>query len=286
MRADVRQTAENACLCRAAERHRPAATRIVDDPFAELFLGAGTRAALATFRAHGWLGRRVERRVPGLAPWLVARHRQVDEWLARALDDPSVEQVVVLAAGFDTRAWRFAKELRGRPLFELDAPELQERKARIAASHARKLPDVDLRRVPIDLAEERIDAKLLAAGFRPGARSFFLWEGVAMFRGREEVKRTLLPLRALAGLGSELAMDWWHLLDDPVARAESSGTAPLELMGEPLRLCMHPEDVGDFLLREGHELHELADAATLAERYVRDARRIHPAAYLTLSQTR
>lgn len=287
MRDEPSQTAESVCLFRAADRQRPIATRILDDPYAELFLGAGTRAALAAFRATGWLGRRAERRVPGVAAFVVTRHRQIDDWLVRALEG-SASQVVLLGAGYDTRAYRFAKELRGRPLFELDFPATQRRKRQVVEQSRRKLPDVDVRHVEIDFLSERLDGKLLAAGFQPGAQTFFVWEGVSMYLTRDAVKATLHTLRALAGLGSELAMDWWYLLDDPSVMGTAHRTTPslLHLLGEPVTLSMHPEDVQGFLEREGYELLELADAAALQERYVRDDRHVYPATYVVLACTR
>jgi methyltransferase (TIGR00027 family) len=287
MRGEPSQTAESVCLFRAADRQRPVATRILDDAYSELFLGAGARAALAAYRATGWLGRRAEKRAPGLAAFVVTRHRQIDDWLVQALEG-TVAQVVVLGAGYDTRAYRFAKELRGRPIFELDFPSTQQRKRELVAQHARKLPDVDVRHVPIDFQTDRLDEALLAAGFQPGARAFVVWEGVSMYLTREAVKSTLHALRAVAGLDSELAMDWWFLIDDPsaVGTAYRASASLLHLLGEPVTLSMHPEDVSAFLEREGYELLELVDAHGLEARYVRDERNVYPASYVTLCRTR
>ncbi len=300
MRDEPSQTAETVCLFRAWERGRPARTRILDDPYAELFLGGGSRAALAAYRATGWLGRRAERRVPGIAAFVVTRHRQIDEWLLRALSGPGDEevgdrsrddaavQVVLLGAGYDTRAYRFAQQLRGRRVFELDFPATSERKRRIVSQHAASLPDVDVEHVAIDFLSEKLDQKLLSAGFQPGARTFFVWEGVSMYLTRESVKATLRALHSISGLGSELAMDWWYLVDDPSAlgTAHRTGPALLHALGEPVTLSLHPEDAPAFLEREAYELVELADAATLEARYVKDARRVYPAVYLVLGRTR
>jgi methyltransferase (TIGR00027 family) len=287
MRDEPSQTAETVCLFRAADRMRPPAARILDDPYAERFLGPSARAALTAFKATGWLGRRAERRVPGVAGFVVTRHRQIDEWLLRALDD-GFSQVVLLGAGYDARAWRFEKELRGRPVFELDFPSTSERKRRVVAHHGDAFPDPRVEHVPIDFLSESIDRKLLAAGFRPGERSLFVWEGVSMYLTRDAVKATLRAIRGLAGMGSRLAMDWWYLLDDPSARGTAHRTGPafLHVLGEPVTLSLHPEDVGAFLEREGYELCELVDAARLAERFVRDGRPVYPATYLVLAETR
>lgn len=287
MRDEPSQTAESVCLFRAADRMRPPPARILDDPYAELFLGTGARAALKAFKATGWLGRRAERRVPGVAAFVVTRHRQIDEWLGHALED-SLAQVVLLGAGYDTRAYRFAKELRGRKVFELDFPATSERKRRVVDQHAASLPEVQVEHVPIDFLSEKLDQKLLAAGFQPGERSFFVWEGVSMYLTRRAVKSTLRTIRGIAGLGSELAMDWWYLVDDPSAMGTAHRTGPafLHLLGEPVTLSLHPEDVGGFLEREGYELLELADAPTLEQRYLRDDRHVYPAVYLVLAHVR
>ncbi len=287
MRDEPSQTAETVCLFRASDRMRPPADRVVDDPYAELFLGAGARAALAAFRATGWLGRRAERRVPGIAAFVVARHRQIDEWLASALG-AGAEQVVLLGAGYDTRAYRFAPSLLGRRVCELDFPATSERKQRILHQNEADLPEVDVEHVAIDFLSEKLDEKLLSAGFRPGTRTFFVWEGVSMYLTRRAVKDTLAALHRVAGLGSELAMDWWYLVDDPTAlgTAHRTGPAFLHVLGEPVTLSLHPEDAPAFLEREGYELVELADAATLQERFVRDDRQVYPAVYLVLARSR
>ena len=287
MRDEPSQTAETVCLFRAAERMRPTRTRIVDDRHAGLFLGAASRTALAAFRATGWLGRRAERRVPGLSTFVVARHRQVDEWLSAALD-AGVEQLLLLGAGYDTRAYRFADRLAGRRVFELDFPATSERKQRIVEQHVRRLPEVAVEHVPIDFLSEKLDEKLLMAGFRPGAPTFIVWEGVSMYLTRQAVKETLAALHRVAGLGSSIAMDWWYLVDDPTAEgtAHRTGPALLHLLGEPVTLSLHPEDAPAFLEREAYELVELADAATLEERFVDDGRHVYPAVYLVLAHTR
>jgi len=122
------QTAEVVCLMRASDQRRRPAERILDDPYARWFLGPMSRAALATWEASGRWGRLAERLSPGLTAWVLARHRWIDDCLARAVEG-DVAQVVLLGAGYDTRAYRFAAALRGRPVYEVDFPATSRRKA-------------------------------------------------------------------------------------------------------------------------------------------------------------
>ena len=280
------QTAEAVCLMRATEQHRPPAERILDDPYAKLFLGQLARAALASWEASGTLGDLAARLSPGLAAYVLTRHRFIDDRLRRALAG-DVKQLVLLGAGYDSRAYRFAAPLKGRPVFEVDFPATSRRKARILARRAAALPATDVRRVEIDFEADALEDRLRDAGFKKGARTFFVWEGVSMYLTRSAVKATLTTIRHITAPRSELAMDFWHLLDAPdlIATAYRMSANLLSLFGEPVTFGIHPEDVGAFLERLGYRVRDLADTADLERRYVHDGRRVAPGSYLVHAVT-
>jgi methyltransferase (TIGR00027 family) len=266
---------------RESDQRRPPAERILDDPYARWFLGPMSRAALASWEASGRWGKLAERLSPGLTAWVLTRHRYIDDCLARALAG-AVAQVVLLGAGYDTRAYRFAAALRGRPVYEVDFPATSRRKARIVAQHARELPAAAVRVVEIDFQTESLRDRLLAAGFQARARTFFVWEGVSMYLTREAVKGTLRTIHELGAPGSELVLDFWYLLDQPDLRSTAYRFSPnlLHLVGEPITFGIHPEDAGAFLERLGFRVRELVDATGLEKRYVRDARQVSPGLYM------
>lgn len=267
------RTAESVAFMRATERAVPERTRVLDDPWAIHFLGAVTRAGLAGGPFSG-------RVLPMLTTFIVVRHRRIDDALAAAL--PTVEQVVLLGAGYDSRAWRFKDALAGRPIFEVDHPATQRRKRRIADT----LSPCDARYVSIDFQTERLEDVLVAAGFVPGKPTFFVWEGVSMYLRRAAVKSTLAALHQLGGPGSQVAFDAWHLLDDPslMATAHRTGANLLSLIGEPVTFSLHPEDAVDFCGRLGWRITDVADAGELERRYIRDGRRVYPASYVAVAE--
>lgn len=281
------QTAELVCLMRATDQRRAPADRIVDDPYAKLFLGPMARAALRTWEATGVFGEILERFSPGLTTWVLCRHRAIDDHLVRALG-AGVEQVVLLGAGYDTRAYRFAEPLGARATWEVDFPATSRRKARVVAASRKRLPRARVEVVEIDFQRESLRERLAAAGFREARRTFFVWEGVSMYLTRAAVKATLGTLREIAAPGSELAADFWYLLDSPdlVATASRFSTNFLALLGEPVTFPMHPEDAGAFLDRLGFDVGEIAGGETLERRYVRDGRRAAPGMYLVHARTR
>ena len=279
------RTAEVVCLFRALEHQRRASARILDDPYAQLFLGRATSTALRAARAARRLTELSPRLSTQLATYVLARHRCMDDALARALAGTGAErvaQVVVLGAGYDTRAWRFAEQLAGRPVFEVDFPSTSTRKEQVARRAATTLPTASVHRVQVDFLAETFDGPLLRAGFRRDARTFVIWEGVSMYVTRSAVKATLSLVHALCAPGSELVLDFWFLLDAPDLRAAAHRASAnlLHLLGEPVLFGVHPEDAGAFLARAGFALVDLADAAALGARYVRDRRAVYPANYV------
>src|SRR5437773_10750517 len=68
---------------------------------------------------------RRNREVSGMANLLLIRTRFIDDHLLRAIEN-GASQVVILGAGFDTRAYRFADLLKDKLVIEVDYQSTQE----------------------------------------------------------------------------------------------------------------------------------------------------------------
>jgi methyltransferase (TIGR00027 family) len=273
-------TAEAVCLIRAYEHAKPAATRVIDDPYAHWFLGPVLRTALSYEGVMPHLGTYADWATDGIIRFVAGRHRYIDDALRRA--SRRIGQVVLLGAGYDMRAYRFARELRRCTVFEVDHPATGRRKARILARRQKELPDVTVVRVDVDFEKQSFRRELERAGFEPAQRTFFVWEGVSMYLSRAGVKATLQTIRAMSAAGSELVMDLWYLPDEPnlVSSARRWTSNLLSLLGEPVTFSLHPEDAEPFLHRLGFRLRELADAEILRRRYFDVQTHLYPTNYL------
>jgi methyltransferase (TIGR00027 family) len=222
----------------------------------------------------------------GLLQFAIARHRYMDDALARALRR-GIDQVVLLGAGYDMRAYRLAKLLHERPVFEIDHPATGRRKATIIARHAKELPELDLRRVEVDFEKQSFRRELRKAGFRERRRTFFVWEGVSMYLTRSSVKKTLQTLRAMGGPGSQLVADLWYLPDDHdlISTARRFSPNLLALLGEPITFGIHPEDAEPFFRRLGFRLRDVATADVLRKRYFGAKTHIYPTNYVVHAVT-
>ena len=199
----VAKTALGVAMVRARESHRDG--RLFNDPYAQRFLDAapgafpeepasaedlaalGPLASLgAMFAFHG-----------------VLRTRFFDDYLLTAAT-AGCAQVVLLAAGLDTRALRLPWP-DGVRVLELDLPEVFAFKETVLAA-CDAVPACERSIVPVDLRESWT-GELIAAGFNPTAPTAWLAEGLLIYLTADEATRLLTAVGDLSAPGSQLAFE-------------------------------------------------------------------------------
>jgi methyltransferase (TIGR00027 family) len=146
------------------------------------------------------------REVSGMSNLLLVRTRYIDERMQHALDEGAT-QVVILGAGFDTRAYRFREQLRGKKIFEVDYQSTQAFKKRRLIDVFGALPE-HVRFVQIDFKRDKLRDVLAAAGYESREKTFFIWEGVSMYLSEDAVRETLRTISTDSAKGSLLVMDF------------------------------------------------------------------------------
>jgi methyltransferase (TIGR00027 family) len=115
-----------------------------------------------------------------------ARHRIIDELVQQELDRAPDARVVVLGAGFDTRAYR----LRGGRWLEVDEPAiLTVKDARLPVAEAKN----PLERLPIDFQAESLGQRL--GPYQTRERTHVIIEGVLMYLSHAQRRDMLAVLR-------------------------------------------------------------------------------------------
>jgi methyltransferase (TIGR00027 family) len=143
---------------------------------------------------------------PGIYEYVLARTKVMDSAFLDALET-GFKQIVLLGAGFDTRALRFADRNCGTKVFELDVTTTQQPKIEILLRKKVRIPQ-ELIFVPIDFDKDDIYEVLSKAGYQQGQKSLFLWEGVTMYLSTQAVDGTLNFIRSSAAPGSRVAFDY------------------------------------------------------------------------------
>ncbi|WOD37141.1 SAM-dependent methyltransferase [Nodosilinea sp. E11] len=160
--------------------------RLFHDPFAELL--AGEEAF-----------QRVDQQLtPQDQAYVAVRTRFFDNLLSHS----KANQVVLLASGLDTRAYRYPWH-PGTDVYELDYPEVLSYKIRLLENTP---PTCKHHPIPADLTQSWKE-KLLESGYQPDAPSAWLIEGLLMYLMEEQVHALLGVVSELSSASSWLGVD-------------------------------------------------------------------------------
>lgn len=202
--------------------------------------------------------------VRGCAELMVPRTVAIDAALSEAGND----QVVLLGAGLDGRAWRMPG-LGGATVYEVDQPATQADKRERSAGLRPRAHTVEF--VPVDLRRQALGPALGRAGFDPVRPATWVWEGVVPYLSEPEVARVVRQVGDLSASGSRLVVTyqvpsvtasagrqlrsltlWLRRQENPYAR-------------EPHRSAWTSRAMRELLARYGFEVAWDADLLTLAD---------------------
>jgi methyltransferase (TIGR00027 family) len=183
----------------------------------------------------------------GMRNYLAARTRFFDRVVVGAIAR-RVRQIVVGAAGYDGRAFRYGKP--GVRWFEVDHPATQrdkrERLERLGIT-ARQI-----RFVAADFTRDPIADLLTGAGLDPAQPSLFLLEGVAVYLEPAVLERVLGQFRQIARPGNRLAISVSLSRADGGARSRFQDS--VAALGEPARSTLEAGQAAELLGRTGWEV--------------------------------
>ena len=267
------RTATFVALYRAIESSRSATTRLFEDPFAPAFLPWRFRCALHLSRLPV---------VGAVLPWslvdghwagprgtVAVRTRYIDDLLADALRG-GVDQVVILGAGFDSRAYRIRRIEQTR-VFEVDHPATQARKRAVIARRLGALP-AHVTLVSIDFTTSTLDTVMADAGYRREARTFFICEGVTHYLSAQAVDTMFRYVALNSAVGSQLVFTYIHrgILDGSVSFVGAdTSLATVRRAGEPYTFGFDPVELPQYLAARHLTLIEDVGASAYRERYLR-----------------
>ncbi|MCP4747873.1 MAG: SAM-dependent methyltransferase [Desulfobacteraceae bacterium] len=248
-------TAGNNVVVRAYESMMPECERIFYDPYAvyflpDLFLFAKNRENSIYLTVSSW-----KMLFPGLCNSIIARTRFIDDCLTEAMDS-GIRQLVVLGAGYDTRALRFEALKDNVTIFELDHPATQKVKLERIAKYVKK--DLShVRYIPFDFNKDALDEKLLANGYKRHMSALFIWEGVTYYMTGSAVDKTLCAIVHTSVPVNTLVFDYFPSsvangtackVEDILLREE------LKYIGEEIHFGIEPDQIFDFMNKRGFKV--------------------------------
>jgi len=157
-------------------------------------------AVLAGEKGADWLAQHTE---DSTLP-IVLRTRYFDDFLQRISTEYGIRQIVLMAAGLDTRAFRLNWP-EGRRVFEIDQAVILAYKEKTLFNLGVR-PTCERRIIAKDLTEAWEEA-LTKGGFDAKERSGWLLEGFLFYLPNEAIVKLLGEVSGLAASGSWLGFD-------------------------------------------------------------------------------
>ncbi len=241
----------------------PERERLADDPY-------GARFARTTplFRS------------PKLARALFPRRAIVYMQVrTRAIDDVMLDfvaaggrQLVILGAGFDCRALRFAHALADSTVFEIDHPATQARKRAVLAGDVGAKTEY----VAWNFEErpmEKLSGELAARGHDRAKKTLTIWEGVTMYLTPRAIDDTVAAVSTYSAPASRFVFNYMERsrIEHPSLRSRL-GAVVVGAVGEPFRFGFEPRELGGWLAARGFSLDRDTGMTELAGELLGDAR--------------
>jgi len=197
----VGATALFVAASRAIEANKP--HPLVVDPYAEVFCRAvgGEWADLLDGKAPDH--KLASEFGDHFVNFQAARTKFFDTFFYAAAD-AGVRQMVIPAAGLDSRAYRLAWP-NATIVFELDQPQVLAFKRDVLARGG-EAPTAERREIAVDLRDDWPDA-LLQSGFDPSEPSAWLAEGLLVYLPAAAQQHLFAGIDALAAAGSHVAVE-------------------------------------------------------------------------------
>lgn len=212
----VPKTALGVARIRAGESKRP--DRLFDDPYAGAFVAAMPDAYADDGQRRDDAARAVGARI---ALHVVVRTKFYDDYLLAAAAD-GIRQIVLLAAGLDTRAFRLPWP-DGTTVFELDLPAMTSFKDDVLTSASAR-PRCVRHVVAADLTADWPTA-LLSAGFDPEQPTAWLVEGLLVYLAYDDAARLLETVAGLSASGSRISCEQGRTAMQLAAQSAESGAS-------------------------------------------------------------
>lgn len=274
-RPPAAQTALGPMVIAAVEQLEPAGRRILTDPLAVRFLPPTLTLLVRACRwrrLRGSMIRATDKKARGIWGGVLCRKRYADDHVTAAID-AGVDQVVVLGAGLDTRAYRLPGPQR---VYEVDLPaNVDTKRARVRAALG-DVPD-HVRLVPVDFETDDLAESLAGNGFTLDRPAVFVWEAVTQYLTEDGVRHTFAFL-SKAAPGSRLVFTYVRrdFLDGANTYEAEGAYHDFVVRQRIWHFGLVPEQVAGLLDEYGWAEREQVGAAEYQDRYVRPVGRDLP----------
>jgi methyltransferase (TIGR00027 family) len=217
------QTAFGAATARLMEQYEPVETRLFTDAILSHLTSPVTDFLIGFKPIRRLMFKLFDNQTDGIYGSQVCRTRYIDEKIQAALDS-GIEQILILGAGFDTRAYRMKMDAQVK-VFETDLARVQQYKTEKLSKFLGALPK-HVTYIPVDFNTQELADVLKENQFDFQKPTFIIWEAVTQYITADAVNKNF---RFMASLPAGSSVVFTYVLES-VVKKQSKIKGANELM--------------------------------------------------------
>ncbi|MDY6934796.1 MAG: SAM-dependent methyltransferase [Spirochaetota bacterium] len=258
-------TAMGAAFCRAIHCFEKIDGIPGPDNIAKIFLPLDWLTVFENLDVLQWI--KENKLAKGIVEYHSARTIFFDQIFTKALNE-NCPQIVILGAGFDSRAYRFKDNIQETRIYELDIHTTQRYKIECLIKSNVDIPE-QVTFVPINFAIESIEDRLSKAGFDNGKKTTFLLEGLIQYLSEGAVNAIFNAIKSISKPGSFVVFN--YIIDSERLRDGYGVKEQIESInstGEPYKFKIKEGEINFFLEERGLQLIGHHSAEELAKDFL------------------
>lgn len=263
------RTAQYMAFFRALETESNSSAKLFSDPYAIYFLEAKLRFATRLSKysiIRKYINNTIQKKIPGAFSSGIARTKYIDDLLQTTITN-GVKQVIILGAGFDTRALRL-DYLKPLPVIEIDHPNTSNFKAKTYSriNHISK----NINFYQIDFNKQSLEELAIQHSFDFTKPTTVIWEGVTNYLTEDAVKNTFNFISKFTS-NSYVIFTYIHknILENPNSFLGGERLLKnLDKIEEKWTFGFYPEELSNYLKQFDMRLVEDMGATQYREKYL------------------
>lgn len=214
----------------------------------------------------------LEKRLPGGIYYILIRTKYFDDSLLKWIKKNPDSQVVMLGAGFDTRALRFTSESKNIEYYEVDLKAMLEYKKNIIFKKSLNANGYNnINYIPTNFQTDDLFENLNKQGFDNSKPTYFLCEGITFFLGAETIDNLFENISRMTSVNVMVAFDYAfsdYIDGDLNFYGAKETYNELQVIKEPHVFGINYEDIDGFFHKKGFESLNNYTAGMLDVRYI------------------
>jgi methyltransferase (TIGR00027 family) len=265
------QTALLTALYRAVGRKEFQNQKVGSDYLAEYFLPFHIRFLIKSRRLRSRGKEKNKAQMPGVFEYVLARTAFFDDVFTEALNG-GIPQIVLLGAGYDTRAYRFSELNKCSRIIELDNAATQNRKKKCLEKFKIDIPEQVIY-MPMDFNKESLKDALQSAGYEGSKKTLFSWEGVCMYLDPTSIDSILGLVSHSSHAKSVVAFDYAITVSDDNSHNYYGAEEIISIMKSPrsnesFKFTIEEDNIESFLDQRGLKLVKHLDHRQVEESFL------------------